>query len=227
MTVRAMLLGVSLVVLAACGRNESGMADGGSDTATQRSSSDLAQAGAPAPYREGQHYERLETPIDAADHEVVEVFSYACPACAQFQPEVDTWKRERGDAVALRYVPAEFHPTWVPFARAYHTLQTMGALGRAHRVVFDALYRQGTRATTLPEIADIVASAGVDPERFLATAQSPEVDAAMQRSRDYVRTAKIGSTPTLIVAGRYRVVRQQPGDTSPLDVADWLLKNRP
>lgn len=223
MSLRTIVSGALLILLAACGRDQGG--ETGNGTATERSASEQTQVD--APYREGQHYERLETPIETAGNEVVEVFSYACPACAQFQPEVDAWKRKRGDAVALRYVPAEFHPTWVPFARAYHTLQAMGALGRAHRAVFDALYRQRRQATTMPEIADIVATAGVDPERFLEIAQSPDVETAMERSRDYVRMAGVGSTPTLIVAGRYRVVRQQPGGVSPLDIADWLIENTP
>src|SRR5690606_31416474 len=148
---------------------------------------------------------RVQPAQPAADNEVVEVFSYACAACAQFQPEVDAWKRERGDTVTLRYVPAEFSPSWVPFAQAFHTAQEMGTQGRLHRVIFDALYRQGVGAATLNDIAQIVAGAGVDPAQFLAVSQSPAVIAAGERSRNYVRDNSVGSTPTMIVAGRYRV----------------------
>ena len=92
-----------------------------------------------APYREGVHWHRIATPVAAADNEVVEAFSYACPACAQFQPELDAWKRERGDAVSLRYVPVVFSPAWDPHARMYHAAQAMGALSRLHRAICDVL----------------------------------------------------------------------------------------
>lgn len=219
MNCRVILLCLTTLALAACGREPP------EATTSVAATSEPVAANA-LTYREGQHYERLNTPVEAADNEVVEVFSYACPACAQFQPEIDTWRRERGNAVSFRYVPAEFHPSWVPFARAYHTAQAMGTLARLHRPIFDALYRQRRQAGTIEEIADIVAAAGVDRARFIEISQSPEVDAAMERSRQYVRAAQVGSTPTLVVAGRYRVVRQQSGG-SPLKIADWLLEHRP
>jgi thiol:disulfide interchange protein DsbA len=217
MTWRLTILGCSFVLLGACGNDAAPPAGG--ETA--------APATASAPYREGEHYQRIDPPLPAADNEIVEVFSYACPACAQFQPEVDAWKRERGDAVTLRYVPAEFSPGWIPFAQAFHTAQAMGTLGRLHRPIFDALYRQGRRAGTLNEIAEIVAAVGVDPTQFLTVSQSPEVVAAGETSRTYVRDAGVGSTPTMIVAGRYRVERKQPDGVKPLAVVDWLLENRP
>lgn len=198
------------------------VACGDADRAPSTPAADTA-----APYREGQHYHRLGQPLSEPAADVVEVFSYACPACAQFQPQVDAWKRARGDAASLRYVPAEFFPHWVPWARAFHATQAMGVFGRTHRGVFDAIYRQGRQATTIEQIADVLAGLGIDRARFLEIAYSPDVEAALQASRDYVRAAGVSSTPSLIVAGRYRVEPKQPGGGSTLDVADWLLANKP
>ncbi len=199
----------------------------GETSAPATSAASTSPAAATAPYREGEHFARIDPPIAAGENEIVEVFSYACPACAQFQPEVDAWKREHGDAVTLRYVPAEFFPAWVPFAQAFYSAQEMGVLGRLHRVIFDALYRQGRQATNLPEIAEIVAAAGIDASQFLTVSQSAAVVDAGERGRAYVRDAGVGSTPTMVVAGRYRVERKQPDGVKPLDVVDWLLENRP
>lgn len=215
MTLRALLLPLLILPLAACG--------GGNDA-----TSAAAPAGdGGALYREGTHYTRLATPLPASANEVVEVFSYACPACGQFQGEVDAWKRERGEAVHLRYVPAEFHPAWAPFAQAYYTFVELGALGRLHRATFDALYRQGRPLATLEDIAGVAETAGIPRERFLAVAQSPEVAAALAQAREYVQSAQIGSTPTLVVSGRYRVERAQPGNAKALEVADWLIEHQP
>jgi thiol:disulfide interchange protein DsbA len=212
---RLLLITLVTGLLAACG--------GKSESAS--ASSTGASGGT---YREGVHYERLATPIaGAADNEVVEVFSYACPACAQFQPEIDAWKRERGNAIVLRYEPAEFHPAWQPFNRAFHAMRKIGALGRGHRALFEGLYRGGQPAQTIDQIADLLAGAGIDRESFMTAATSPEVEAAMESSRNYVKLAAVGSTPTLVVAGRYRVQRNQPDASKPTAVADWLIANKP
>jgi thiol:disulfide interchange protein DsbA len=213
MNLRILLPGLAAALLAACG----GAADAPPDAA----------ADGAATYREGTHYHRLATPIEAGASDVTEVFSYACPACAQFQPEIDAFKRDKCDAVSIRYVPAEFHPTWVPFARAFHTFQELGAFGRLHRALFEALYVQGRPLQTIEDIADVATLAGIDRATFLQVAVSPDVEAALQRSREFVRAAAVTSTPSLIVAGRYRVERAQPGSAKALEVADWLLENTP
>lgn len=213
MNLRILLPGLAVALLAACGGSTDAPASGANEAA--------------APYREGSHYHRLATPVPAEATSVVEVFSYACPACGQFQPEIDAYKRSKGDAVSISYVPAEFHPTWAPFARAYHAFQELGAFGRLHRALFDALYVQGRQLQTIEDIADVAAVAGIDRETFLQVAASPEVEAGLERSRNYTRAVGVSSTPTLIVAGRYRVERNQPGSAKALEVADWLLANTP
>jgi thiol:disulfide interchange protein DsbA len=214
MNLRILLPGLAAALLAACG--------GGNDTPAASAAGDGA-----ATYREGTHYHRLATPVEAGPNEIVEVFNYACPACAQFQPEIDAFKRDKGDAVSIRYVPAEFHPTWAPFARAYHAFQELGAFGRLHRALFEALYVQGRQLQTIEDIADVAALAGIDRATFLEVAVSPKVEAALESSRAYTRAVGVTSTPSLIVAGRYRVERNQPGSAKALQVADWLLENTP
>jgi thiol:disulfide interchange protein DsbA len=214
MNLRILLPGLAAALLAACG--------GATETPAGGATADSA-----ATYREGTHYHRLATPVEAGANEITEVFNYACPACAQFQPEIDAFKREKGDAVSIRYVPAEFHPTWAPFARAYHAFQELGAFGRLHRALFEALYVQGRQLQTIEDIADVAALAGIDRATFLEVAASPAVEAGLERSREFTRAVGVTSTPSLIVAGRYRVERAQPGSAKALEVADWLLANTP
>lgn len=179
-----------------------------------------------ARYQDGVHYQRLAQTLEAEPNEVVEVFSYACPACVVFQPRVDAWKRERGDAVSLRYVPAIFHPTWEPFARAFHAAQELGALSRLHRAIYTAM-TQSNRPNDLFDLADVVAAAGTDRQRFLEIAQSPAVDAAIERSREYVRSAGVEGTPSLVVSGRYIVSFDPNSGISELTIVDWLIDNQP
>lgn len=214
MNIRLLSLILLLPVLVACGGSDPG------------STASAGSSGGPR-YQDGVHYQRLAQPFEAEVNEVVEVFSYGCPACVAFQPRVDAWKREQGDAISLRYVPAIFHPTWEPYARAFHAAQEMGALSRLHRAIYAGMSRSGPPPGTLQELADVVAAAGIDRQRFVETAQSPAVDAAIARSGEYVQRAGVQSTPTLIVSGRYRVEAAQPGGISPLTVIDWLIEQQP
>ena len=105
--------------------------------------------------------------------------------------------------------------------------QELGAFGRLHRALFEALYVQGRQLQTIEDIADVAALAGIDRATFLEVAVSPKVEAALESSRAYTRAVGVTSTPSLIVAGRYRVERNQPGSAKALQVADWLLENTP
>lgn len=206
------LFAAAALVLAGCGSDASGPASSGSSDAR---------------FKVGQNYHRLATPLEAPANEVVEVFSYACGGCAAIQPLVDEFKRERGDAVRLRYVPAEFQPAWAAFARAFHTASAMGAQGRLHRTFFNGIYQRRLPANSLEDLAAMAAGAGVDATRFIEVARSPEVEAAMVAGREYVKSVGVDSTPTFIVSGRYRVDTRQPTGATALEVVGWLLDNQP
>lgn len=207
------LLGAAALMLAGCGGDSSESGATGNDSQAR--------------FKVGQHYHRLASPVDAPANEVVEVFSYACGGCAVIQPLVDEFKREKGDAVRLRYVPAEFQPAWAAFARAFHTASAMGAQGRLHRAFFNAIHQRRLPISTLEDLAGVAASAGVDAASFIEASRSPEVEAAMAAGREYVKQTQVDSTPTFIVSGRYRVDTRQPTGATALEVVDWLLENQP
>src|SRR5690606_3519743 len=68
----------------------------------------------------GQPYRPLEGKV-----EVVEVFAYTCPHCADFQPAFGAWAARQPDDVRVTYVPAPFGPgeTW---ARAFFVAEEEG-----------------------------------------------------------------------------------------------------
>src|SRR5690606_20356413 len=93
---------------------------------------------------EGEHYDLIPggQPFEPLDGkiEVVEVFNYVCPACAMFQPLVNTWKARLGPDVRFTYVPAPFGGNWDPFVRAYYTAEAMGIADRSHDGIFKAIH---------------------------------------------------------------------------------------
>ena len=174
-----------------------------------------ALAAPPAAPVEGTDYEVIENgaPFEpvAGRIEVVEVFGYTCHHCANFEPAVQAWKAKLPKDVKFTPLAAPFGGYWTPFARAYYAAKALGIADRSHEAVFRALHEDGTlpRNPTDGELAGFYAQFGVPQERFMATLNSPGVDAALERARAFLERSGVEGTPTLIVAGKYRVIAPQ------------------
>lgn len=182
----------------------------------------------PAPV-EGEDYEVIAggTPFEAVAGtvEVAEVFGYACPHCAHFEPELAAWVRTLPPKARFVAVPADFRDDWVPFARAYFAAQSLGIAQRSHAAMYEALHTSQTlplSGATPEEIATFYQRYGIAPARFLAAYRAPGVDARMKRARDFIVRSGVDGTPMLVVAGKYRVTGRSR-DAS-LATARWLVE---
>jgi thiol:disulfide interchange protein DsbA len=164
-------------------------------------------------------------PTQSGDQvEVVEVFSYACPHCAHFQPYADRLKASLPKGVVYLYKPAVFYPQWEPYARAYLTAKSMGVAEQAHQALFDALHRDRKPIYSLQDLANFYAAYGVKPDEFLSTAQSFVIDSQLANDVSWERSAGVNGTPTIVVDGKYRTEVQAAGGFEQLiKLVDWLV----
>jgi protein dithiol oxidoreductase (disulfide-forming) len=187
----------------------------------------LAPASYARSFVEGTDYILLApaqaTTVPAGKVEVMEVFSYGCPACNSFQPVMSALKRALPANAQLVLLPAAFNPAedWPMFQRAYFAAQFLGIAERTHQGIFDAVWKTGELAISdpsthrlknpLPTIEDAARVyarlAGVKPETFVATANSFSVDMKMRAADAEMTAMQVESTPTLVVNGKYRVNR--------------------
>ena len=197
-----------------------------------------------ATWNEGTHYVRLappqQTTVPAGKVEVLEVFSYACPACNAFQPVMDTLRRTLPANAQISLLPAAFNPSedWPMFQRAYLAAQALGIAERTHQAMFDAVWKTGELAVTtpgtnrlkdpLPSIADAARFyarvAGVNPQQFIAMANSFGIDSKIRAADAQVLAMHVDSTPTLIVNGKYRVLRDSvTGNDQLIELVKYLV----
>jgi len=200
---------------------------------------DVAQTSSPVPApapavndpnapRLGIDYEILPTPQPTYGEgkiEVAEVFSYACIHCAQFQPVVDVWLKKLPKDVRYEYVPAVFQKVWENFARAFFAAKALGVQERTHDAIFKAVHIDHTVKEPSPEgIADWYATQGVDRAKFLDTMNSFGVTAMVNRAKQFAMRTGIDGTPTMIVAGKYKVnVNAERGFEGMLATVDYLV----
>jgi len=193
-----------------------------------------AFAAEPAPaadapkWEEGKSYFLVDPPQQTATGdkvEVLEVFSYACPHCAHFQPYADQLKASLPAGAAFTYMPAVFNATWEPYARAYYTAESLGVVADTHQALFDALHRDHQQLRTIEDLSTFYAQHGVDKAKFLATAGSFEVESKLQRAAQIVKADGVDGTPSIIVDGKYRVTGTSAGGYPQMvEIVDYLVQ---
>lgn len=188
-------------------------------------------AAAETAYREGEHYERLPIPVETRDPnrvEVVEVFSYGCIHCKNFQPAVHAWRQNLPEYVDFQRMPAVFNETWEALAQLYYTIEALGVTDRVHAAIFEAIHDRGVNLAQPELMAELVQrEAGIEPEKFHNVYRSFSVRSRVQQASARGRAYRLTGTPTMIVDGTYRVDgRMAGGNAETLNVVDYLVEQQ-
>ena len=168
---------------------------------------------------DGQPYAPLRGKV-----EVVEVFGYWCPHCAEFEPALSAWTRKQPADVRFTPVPAVFTAGDV-LARAYYTARQFGVLSNVHEAIFQAIHADGTlpREPTVDEMATWFAQHGVAADRAKAAMMSPAIEAQLAYARQFAMRSGVEGTPTLVINGRYRITA--PTHEEGLQTASALIQS--
>lgn len=173
--------------------------------------------------------------------EVLEVFSYGCPACNAYHPTMNELVKQMPANVAVAYLPASFSPqeNWVTLQRAYFAAQSLGVAEKANDAMYAAVWttrelsaenasgsglKPSDELPKLEDIAKVYAKFGANPKDFVAVAKSFAVNLKMKRGDDMVKAYGVEGTPTLIINGKYRVSPLQLGDPKKsIELTKWLV----
>jgi thiol:disulfide interchange protein DsbA len=173
-----------------------------------------ATPASPAAWEAGKNYFLVDPPQPTSSGdkvEVLEIFSYACPHCAHFQPYAEQLKQSLPAYASFGYMPAIFNAQWEPYARAFYAAETLGVLDKTHQALFDALHRDHMPLRSIEDLASFYAQHGTDRAKFLSTASSFEVESKLSHAIAIVKADGIDGTPSIVVAGKYRVTGQSAG----------------
>jgi thiol:disulfide interchange protein DsbA len=186
----------------------------------------LGAAAQAANWEAGKHYSVLPQPqrttVPAGNIEVMEVFSYGCPACNNFRPVMNKIKSSLPPNAKLVYLPASWsaQENWPVFQRAYLTAQSLGIADKAHEAMYDAIWSTGELGIfeknnprqfkkPLPSIDDTARFyqrvTGVKAADFVAASKSFGVDLKARQADRQIIAMQVTGTPTLVVNGKYRI----------------------
>ena len=182
---------------------------------------------ADVPLEAGKTYTELSKAVPVAvpgKIEVVELFWYGCPHCYAFEPTINPWVEKLPADVHFVRIPAMFGGPWDAHGQMFLTLEAMGVEQKVHNAVFEAIQKGGKRLTDKNDMADFLATQGVDKEKFLQTFDSFAIKGQIAKAKDLAKKYEISGVPTMVVDGKYRFdLGSAGGPEQTLSVADQLI----
>lgn len=173
--------------------------------------------------------------------EVVEVFSFGCPACNHAHKLVDKMRAALPSYATMAYLPAGFRPdeNWTVYQRAWYAAKALGVAEKSYDTLFETTWDSGETATydlgtgrpkpksqwpDINDIAQVYASKfDVPAKDFAAVAESFTINTKMKRADELVKSYGVTGTPSFVVDGKYRFdFRSAGGYTQAIDLAKWL-----
>ncbi|MCJ8207411.1 thiol:disulfide interchange protein DsbA/DsbL [Pseudomonas sp. RGM2987] len=172
-------------------------------------------------------YVELNNPVPVAvpgKIEVVELFWYGCPHCYAFEPVINPWVDKLPSDVNFVRIPAMFGGPWDAHGQMFLTLESMGVEHKVHAAVFNAIQKEGKKLVKKEDMADFLATQGVDKDKFLATFDSFAIKGQINKAKELAKKYEITGVPTMIVNGKYRFdIGSAGGANEALALADKLI----
>lgn len=173
--------------------------------------------------------------------EVVEAFSYGCPACFHAHAFIDKLKASLPSDAVMVYLPVAFRPdeNWPVYQRAFYTAKALGIVAKSHDAMFNATWKTGETATydlskgrpkpqsqwpDINTLAKFYSQYGVSQEEFVAVSKSFSVNTKVKRADELVKDYAVGSTPSILIDGKYRLTGVSAGSLPKMiELTQWLV----
>ncbi|HYD78523.1 MAG TPA: thiol:disulfide interchange protein DsbA/DsbL [Paucimonas sp.] len=166
--------------------------------------------------------------------EVVEFFSYACPHCAAFEPQLAEWVKKQGGRIAFKRVPLAYRAQWVPLQKMYYALEALGKTEEVHARIFHAVHRERAPYDNDSAMIELAVKLGIDRKQFTEAYNSFGVQSKVRRTGQLQEAYRVTGVPMLAIDGRYETSPgfladnglRQPEEqlfASALQVADFLV----
>lgn len=158
--------------------------------------------------------------------EVVEIFSYMCGHCNDFEPKVAAWVKQLPPDTQFRRMPVVFgRASWETMARSYYALEALGEIEKIHPKIFAAIHDDNIILQQKDVLTDWIEKQGLDRKKFSAAYDSFSMGGKIQRSNQRAQSYGITGVPSMVIDGKYMISTAQSGNyENMLKTADELLK---
>jgi protein dithiol oxidoreductase (disulfide-forming) len=174
----------------------------------------------------GKDYLEIKPPQPTDTGSKVEVFSYMCPHCNDFEPKVAAWIKQLPPDTQFRRMPVVFgRASWETMARGYYALEALGEIEKFHPKIFAAIHDDNIILQQKDVLTDWLEKQGLDRKKFSAAFDSFSMGGKIQRSNQRAQSYGITGVPSMVIDGKYMISTAQSGNyENMLKTADELLK---
>ncbi|MDR4516483.1 MAG: thiol:disulfide interchange protein DsbA/DsbL [Nitrosomonas sp.] len=163
---------------------------------------------------EGRDYKVLANPQSTqnADRiEVIEFFWYGCPHCNSLHPHIKAWLKNKPSDVDFRYVPAIFRNNWIPGAKTYYTIETLGEIETLHDKIYEAIHRDKINLSDESILFSWIEKQGGDKEKFANVYNSFTTQNQIARTNQMMRQYELTGVPAFVIEGKYLTTGKKGG----------------
>ena len=168
------------------------------------------QAAVNTEFKMGEDYELLKNPPavrqDNRSIEIIEFFSFGCPACYYLEPVLEKWiATHQTTTINFHRIPVIFEPKWRMYAKAFYVAQAMDLHEKITLDIFQSIHEKHEELQSPEDLKKFFINHNVSAEEFDSAFNfSPRVDAQVNHSMQLMQQYKITEIPTLIIANKYK-----------------------
>lgn len=179
-------------------------------------------------FKEGIHYQKLESTLPLTNTnkvEVISAFSYGCGHCYGVHAQVEAWKKGRLKEVEFSYFHAVWNKAMRVFAQAYYTAIELNIQNKIHLPLFEAIVINQEELEEKEQLAKFFEKFGIEEQKFIEIFESQRVIKRVIQAEKLTKKFQLASVPEFIVAGKYRVDPMRAGGQNEMfELLDFLVK---
>lgn len=153
---------------------------------------------------EGSHYKVVNPVGKTTEPVVVEVFSYGCSHCYQFEGFVHDWQSTKPKNIKFERIPAVgMQPAWDIYAKAYYTAEALGVLEQMNAPLYARIHVDRKPIRDDEELVAFLKGFGKDEKLIRDTMNGFFVDTKMRAAKEYMKKYRIPGTPAFVINEKY------------------------
>jgi thiol:disulfide interchange protein DsbA len=160
--------------------------------------------------------------------EVIEMFWYGCIHCYKIDPYLDKWADNLPKDVVFKKLPAVPRKQWIPMAKAYFALETLGLDKKLHEKLFDAIHKTkivdpGDEQNAIKWIA---LASKKDIKDVEAAFKTFSMNAKISNSYKLFKAAGATGVPAIIIDGKYLTSSTMAGsEKNTIELINFIVDN--
>ncbi|MDP2561021.1 thiol:disulfide interchange protein DsbA/DsbL [Psychrobium sp. 1_MG-2023] len=160
-----------------------------------------------ADFVEGTHYTVVSKSSPTKSPEIVEFFSFLCPACYRFEPLVADLKKNIPSNVKFNKSHVDFlgGDTGKALSRAFAVASLLKVEDTINPAIFNAVHVQRRNYANLDQLRQLFIDNGVSAKKFDGAVKSFMINAKVSKMANNTQKFAINGVPTFIINGKYQI----------------------